>query len=101
VSLCRQEEADEKARRLNEEIEEETTAMDLAEGETAAKTGNEAPQEIGGVEEVPREVETLEQKDLFTIPPMPVNLWSPPPEVPAEKLGSGLNKKVSVYGLLN
>jgi len=76
--------------------------MDLAEGETAAKTGNETPEEISGVEEVPREAEVEEKPlDVFTIPPMPVNLWSPPPEVPAEKLGSGLNKKVSVYGLLN
>jgi hypothetical protein len=97
--LSRQEEADEKARRLTEEIEEETTAMDLAEGNAAAKTENEAPQEIGGVEEIRREA--VKQKDIFTIPPMPVNLWSPPPEVPPEKLGSGLNKKVSVYGLLN
>jgi len=32
-------------------------------------------------------------------PSLPVNSWKPLPEIPIERIGSGLNKKVRVYEL--
>lgn len=38
-----------------------------------------------------------EEKSLkLSFPPLPVNSWKPLPEVPIEKIGSGLNKKVRI-----
>lgn len=42
-----------------------------------------------------------EEKILELIfPPLPVSSWKPLPEIPKEKIGSGLNKKVRIYKLL-
>jgi len=42
-----------------------------------------------------------EGKSLELIfPSLPVNSWKPLPEIPIERIGSGLNKKVRIYELL-
>lgn len=43
--------------------------------------------------EIPREGEEEEPLEL-AFPPLPVNTWRSPLEIPTEKIGSGLNKKV-------
>lgn len=50
---------------------------------------------IVGATEIPHEGvgEPLE----LVFPPLSVNLWRTLPEVPAEKIGSGLNKKVRTF----
>lgn len=47
--------------------------------------------------EIPRE-DTAGEKPVFS--PPPANPRRPPSEIPAERIGSGVNKKVRVYGLL-
>lgn len=49
--------------------------------------------------EIPRE-DAAGEKPLESVSPaLPVNPRRPPLEIPAEGIGSGLNKKVRVYGL--
>lgn len=51
--------------------------------------------EIVGETEIPHE--GIGKPLQLVFPPLPVNLWRPLPEVPAEKIGSGLNKKVRAF----
>jgi len=68
-----------------------------AEEEAAAKTEDEAVE--GTATEIPREEAAGEKPLELVFPPPPVNPRRPPTEIPAERIGSGLNKKVRVYGL--
>lgn len=53
--------------------------------------------ETVGATEIPHE-DTVVGKPLeLVFPPLPVNPWRPLPEVPAERIGSGLNKKVRAF----
>lgn len=53
--------------------------------------------EIVGATEIPHEGTGVGKPLELVFPPLPVNLWRPLPEVPAEKIGSGLNKKVRAF----
>ncbi|TGZ46243.1 Radial spoke head protein 4-like protein A [Temnothorax longispinosus] len=97
--------ADELARRLQEEEHEIQSRREKeeAEVETAVKlAAEEAERKIkkedmeGTVETTgnPRK-DTSEGKPLeLVFPSLPVNPWIPLPEIPIERIGSGLNKKV-------
>lgn len=53
--------------------------------------------ETVGATEIPHE-DTVVGKPLeLVFPSLPVNPWRPLPEVPAERIGSGLNKKVRAF----
>ncbi|XP_070156847.1 radial spoke head protein 6 homolog A [Polyergus mexicanus] len=87
-----QEKAEVQAQREKEEAEIE--AAKFAEEEAAAKNETEAVDETVGATEISYE-DTVVGKPLeLVFPPLPVNPWRPLPEVPAERIGSGLNKKV-------
>ncbi|XP_072747686.1 radial spoke head protein 4 homolog A [Anoplolepis gracilipes] len=98
--------ADELARRLEQEKTEAQTQGEKEESETeeavrfaeeeaaAAKTEIEAVDETIGTTEISH-VDTGAEKSLeLVFPPLPVNPWRPLSKVPAERIGSGLNKKV-------
>ncbi|XP_025991672.2 radial spoke head protein 6 homolog A [Solenopsis invicta] len=98
-------ESDELARRLEQEEREiqSKREKEKIEAETAAKFAKEEATTKIEEEDVKRNVEmpsnlrkdTSEGKPLQLIfPPLPINLWSSLPEIPMEKIGSGLNKKV-------
>ncbi|KAK2580599.1 hypothetical protein KPH14_007718 [Odynerus spinipes] len=77
-------EAEEEIRRQNEETkreEMEKQAAEKAEAEEAAK-----------IAEIPGEDEEKPLELVF--PPLPVSTWKMPPEVPPERIGSGVNTKV-------
>ncbi|XP_014477558.1 PREDICTED: radial spoke head protein 6 homolog A [Dinoponera quadriceps] len=94
--------ADELTRRLEEEAEreKEERAKVESKAEAAAKlaeeeatTGNEVAVGAAGATEILREDEGSRVSE-FVLPSLPVNPWQPVTEVPAERIGSGLNKKV-------
>lgn len=70
--------------------------MKLAEEEAARKIKEEDIEATVETMESPHK-DTSEGKPLELIfPSLPVNPWRPLPEIPMERLGSGLNKKVCI-----
>jgi len=69
-----------------------------AEEEAVIETEEEEAVE-GTATEIPRQDAAVEKPLDLAFSPPSVNPWRPPTEIPAEKIGSGLNKKVRVYGL--
>lgn len=79
------------SRKEEEKIEAETAAK-LVEEEATTKIEKEDMEGTVGTEE----------KSLkLVFPSLPVNPWRPLPEIPIERIGSGLNKKVRIYGAFN
>ncbi|KAG7202738.1 hypothetical protein KM043_009912 [Ampulex compressa] len=81
-------------RRLEMEAEEEEKRRE--EADETEKTTDPAEIEVvykATEKTVPLETKVEEGLEL-TFPPMPVNSWKPPQEIPSEKPGTGLNKKV-------
>ncbi|KYN21616.1 Radial spoke head protein 4 like protein A [Trachymyrmex cornetzi] len=99
-------EADELARRLQQEKHEVQfkrekgeievkIATKLTEEETATKIQKEDMEGIVNTTRSSRKDKKSEGKPLELIfPSLPVNPWTPLPEIPIERIGSGLNKKV-------
>ncbi|XP_018396304.1 PREDICTED: radial spoke head protein 4 homolog A [Cyphomyrmex costatus] len=99
-------EADELARRLKQEKHEAQSkrekeevevkiATKLTEEETATKTQKENIEGIVKTTKSSRKDIKSEGKPLnLVFPSLPVNPWIPLSEVPTERIGSGLNKKV-------
>ncbi|XP_020297326.1 radial spoke head protein 6 homolog A, partial [Pseudomyrmex gracilis] len=82
------------ARRLERE-EADIQKVRVEREKNDAKTEREAVKRTVGATETPREDPARGEKPLeLVFPPLPVNPWRPPAEVPAERIGSGLNKKV-------
>ncbi|CAL1675127.1 unnamed protein product [Lasius platythorax] len=89
-----QEKAEVQTQREKEELETEAAAKFAEKEAEVVKTETEAVDETVGATEIPQE-DTGTGKPLeLVFPPLPVNPWRPLPEVPAERIGSGLNKKV-------
>ncbi|XP_029661316.1 radial spoke head protein 6 homolog A [Formica exsecta] len=89
----RLEKAKVQAQREKEEPETEAAAK-FAEEEAAAKNETGAVDETVGATEILHEDTVIGKPLELVFPPLPVNPWRPLPEVPAERIGSGLNKKV-------
>ncbi|XP_043255228.1 radial spoke head protein 6 homolog A [Colletes gigas] len=82
--------AEEEERKRQEEQAKKEEAARVAE-ETAATAEREA------AEDETEDAEAKEEKEeglKLVFPPLPTHSWKPPPEVPAERIGSGVNAKV-------
>ncbi|XP_054010347.1 radial spoke head protein 6 homolog A [Hylaeus anthracinus] len=94
-----QEELDKRLEKLAEE-EERKRQEDQAKAEEAARVAEEAAAAVEreAAEDEMEDTETKEEKDeeglKLVFPPLPTPSWKPPPEVPSEKIGSGVNAKV-------
>ncbi|XP_076665778.1 radial spoke head protein 4a [Andrena cerasifolii] len=95
-------ETEELNRRLEKLAEEEERKRqeELAQAEKAAAVTAEATETVakGTTEEAAEETETAHEKEeeglKLVFPPLPTHSWKPPPEIPAERIGSGVNVKV-------
>ena len=81
-----EEEAREQSRR-----EEEEAGPEIEITVTETEPAKKQEEEVSKVETDQEPEKPLE----LVFPPMPKNLWKPPQEVPTERLGSGVNKKVT------
>ncbi|XP_017890081.1 radial spoke head protein 6 homolog A [Ceratina calcarata] len=93
-------ELDERLEKIAEE-EAQKREEELARAEETARTAEEAAGAAGdketveGTEDAEEKQEREEEEGLkLVFPPLPTHSWTPPPEVPMEKVGSGANAKV-------
>lgn len=82
--------AEEEERKREEGLAKAEVAARAAEG-AAEIADSKAAEETEGAEAA----EEKEEEGLkLVFPPLPTHSWEPPPEVPAEKIGTGANAKV-------